>query len=41
MESVDRCLLVAKWDGNLFDVEATDVVSERLSASLLDAIEVA
>ena len=40
-ECVCCCLLVAEWDGNLLPVETTDVLSERLSASLLDAVEVA
>ena len=40
-ECVCCCLLVVEWDGNLLPVEAIDVVSERLSASLLDVVEVA
>ena len=40
-ECVCCCLLVAEWNENFLPVEATDVVFERLSASLLDAVEVA
>lgn len=40
-ECVCCCLLVAEWNVNLLPIEATDIVSERLSASLLDTVEVA
>ena len=35
------CLLVAEWNGDILPIETTDIVSEQLSASLLDAVEVA
>ena len=33
--------MIAEWDGDLFLVEMPDIVSERLSTSLLDVVEVA
>ena len=41
LKCVCYCLLVAEWNGNLLPIETTDVVSKRLSPSLLDAVEVA
>ncbi len=43
-ETLSKCvgcgLLIAEWNGDFFSVETSDVVSERLGTSLLDAIEV-
>ena len=44
-ETLSECvgcgLLIAEWNGDLLPIETSDIVSERLSTSLLDAVEVA
>ncbi len=44
-EILSKCigcgLLISEWNGNLFPIETSDVVSEQLGTSLLDVVEVA
>ena len=44
-ETLSECvgcgLLIAKWNGDLLSIEASNVVSERLSTLVLDVVEVA
>ena len=43
-ETLSECvgcgLLIAEWNGDLLLIETSDVVSEKLSATLLEAVEV-
>ena len=40
-ECVGCAILIAEWNGDLLPIETSNTVSERLNASLLDAVEVA
>ena len=39
MEGINSSLLIAEWNGDLFLIQVTDVVTEWLAATLLDFVE--